>query len=175
MLGVNVNLEDNKPVALAIWTPWGYSDYVEQLTEGVIRVSTPSHGGLFLSDRQWLNLDPDVRACLRTPFFAEEDCEEAIVRVLTGLADRRIREVAQLIAYNYSEYAPCIEILDRYPVNLHYHAFFYTGGLMSMPLQAPIESRVEAVRFIEDTENQKYYGELDFLECTKSSCFPLDR
>ena len=32
-----------------MFTPWGQSDYTEQLEPGVLRVGTPSHGGLMIT------------------------------------------------------------------------------------------------------------------------------
>ena len=64
------------------YTPWGCTHDVEVLVEGVQRVSTPSHGGLKLSRERWDELPAAVREAMYTPTFAEEDCEEPIVRTL---------------------------------------------------------------------------------------------
>ena len=34
-------------------TPWGWTQDIEELAEGVWRVTTPSHGGLKLSRERW--------------------------------------------------------------------------------------------------------------------------
>ena len=65
------------------YTPWGWTKDVEELAEGVWRVSTPSHGGLKLSRERWDELPsaaPQRHADTQT--FAEEDCEEPIVRTI---------------------------------------------------------------------------------------------
>ena len=45
--------------ATTIHTPWGWSQDIEELVEGVWRVSTAGHGGLKLSRERWYSL-PDV-------------------------------------------------------------------------------------------------------------------
>ena len=72
-------------------TPWGPPQDIEELAEGVLRVSTASHGGLKLSRERWAEIPAAVRRTLFTPTFAEEDCEEPIVRTLLGLGDDRDR------------------------------------------------------------------------------------
>ena len=69
------------------YTPWGWTHDIEELTEGVLRVSTPSHGGLKLSRERWNELPAAVRDTMLNQTFAEEDCEEPIVRTLLGLGD----------------------------------------------------------------------------------------
>ena len=46
-------------------TPWGPPQDIEELAEGVWRVSTASHGGLKLSRERWYSL-PD---CVRDAMF----------------------------------------------------------------------------------------------------------
>ena len=74
-------------------TPWGPPQDIEELAEGVLRVSTASHGGLKLSRERWAEIPAAVRDAMFTPTFAEEDCEELIVRTLLGLGDDREREI----------------------------------------------------------------------------------
>ena len=57
-------------------------------------MSTASHGGLKLSRERWAEIPAAVRDAMFTPTFAEEDCEEPIVRTLLGLGDDREREMA---------------------------------------------------------------------------------
>ncbi len=92
-------------------TPWGWTHDVEELAEGVWRVSTPSHGGLKLSRERWDELPAEVRDAMFTPTFAEEDCEEPIVRTLLGLADHREREAALRTAAYFERYAPALPYL----------------------------------------------------------------
>ena len=89
-------------------TPWGYSQDIEELTEGVLRVSTAGHGGLQLSRERWDAIPAAVRQTLLTPTFAEEDCEEPIVRTLLGLGDHREREMALRVAESFERYAPAL-------------------------------------------------------------------
>ena len=76
----------------AIHTPWGWTRDVAELAEGILRVTTPSHGGLKLSRERWNELPAEVRSAMCTQTFAEEDCEEPIVRTLLGIGDDRERE-----------------------------------------------------------------------------------
>ena len=92
-------------------TPWGPPQDIEELAEGVWRVSTASHGGLKLSRERWNSLPDCVRDAMFTPTFAEEDCEESIVRTLLGLGDDREREVALRTAAYFERYAPALPYL----------------------------------------------------------------
>ena len=96
-----------------IHTPWGWSHDVEELAEGVWRVSTASHGGLKLSQERWYSLPDAVRDPMLTPTFAEEDCEEPIVSTLLGLGDAREREMAFQVAGCFRRYAPVLPHLRR--------------------------------------------------------------
>ena len=73
-------------------TPWGYPQDIEELAEGVWRVSTAGHGGLKLSRERWEELPDLVRDSFLTPTYAEEDCEEPIARTLLGIGDERDSE-----------------------------------------------------------------------------------
>ena len=92
-------------------TPWGPPQDIEELAEGVWRVSTASHGGLKLSRERWNSLPDCVRDAMFTPTFAEEDCEESIVRTLLGLGDGREREAALRTAAYFERYAPALPYL----------------------------------------------------------------
>ena len=94
-----------------IHTPWGWSQDIEELAEGVWRVSTAGHGGLKLSRERWEELPDLVRDSFITPAFAEEDCEEPIVRTLLGLGDDRERELAFQVAGCFRRYAPALPYL----------------------------------------------------------------
>ncbi len=96
-----------------IHTPWGWTDHIEELAEGIWRVFTPSHGGLKLSEERWAELPPEVRDTLMNARFAEEDCEEPIVRVLLGLAEEWEREHAITIARYFHRYAPALPHLQE--------------------------------------------------------------
>ena len=92
-------------------TPWGYPQDIEELDEGVWRVSTAGHGGLKLSRERWYSLPDAVRDTMLTPTYAEEDCEEPIVRTLLGLGDDRDRELAFQVAGCFQRYAPALSYL----------------------------------------------------------------
>ena len=71
-------------------TPWGYPQDIEELVEGIWRVSTAGHGGLKLSRERWAELPDLVRDSFLTPTYAEEDCEEPIARTLLESATKGI-------------------------------------------------------------------------------------
>ena len=113
-------------------TPWGWTHDVEELAEGVLRVSTPGHGGLKLSRERWNELPAAVRETMLTPTFAEEDCEEPIVRTLLGIGDDREREMALKVAGYFERYAPALPFLrDRAP---HFHVVAHLGGCATDPI-----------------------------------------
>ena len=114
------------------YTPWGWTTDVEELAEGVWRVSTPSHGGLKLSRERWDGLPAELREAMYTQTFAEEDCEEPIVRTLLGLGDDREREIALKVAGYFDRYAPALPHLrDRAP---HYHVVAHLDGCATDPI-----------------------------------------
>ena len=96
-------------------TPWGCSQDIVELAEGVWRVSTAGHGGLKLSPERWAELPAAVWATMMYRTFAEEDCEEdceeSIVRTLLGLGDDREREMAVRVAEHFERYAPALPYL----------------------------------------------------------------
>ena len=118
------------------YTPWGWTRDIEELAEGVWRVWTSSHGGLKLSRERWDELPAAVRDAMYTQTFAEEDCEEPIVRTLLGVGDDGDREMALKVAGYFDRYAPALPYLRDYPPGLHYHVFFYWGGYGSDPFEA---------------------------------------
>ena len=114
------------------FTPWGWTHNVEELAEGVLRVSTPSHGGLKLSRERWNELPAEVQEAMFNQTFAEEDCEEPIIRTLLGLGDDRTRELALTVAGYFERYEPALPYLrDRAP---HYHVVATVGGCATDPI-----------------------------------------
>ena len=114
------------------YTPWGWTKDIEELAEGVWRVTTPSHGGLKLSRERWDELPAAVRGTMLTETFAEEDCEEPIVRLLLGVGDDRDREIALKVAGYFERYSPALPHLrDRSP---HYHVVAHLGGYATDPI-----------------------------------------
>ena len=99
--------------ATRMHTPWGESQDIEELAEGVWRVETAGHGGLKLSRERWHSLPDVVRDAFLNATFAEEDCEEPIARTLLGLGDARDRELALKIAGCFDRYAPALPFLNN--------------------------------------------------------------
>lgn len=150
-----------------ISTPWGWTHDIEQLAEGILRVTTPSHGGLKLSRERWNELPAAVRAAMLNPTFAEEDCEEPIVRLLLGVGDDRDREMALIVADYFDRYAPALPLIRHYPPGLHYHVFFYWGGYGSDPF-GRFDTRIEAESFTGDAEMARVHGRMEAVECSRS-------
>ena len=147
------------------YTPWGWTKDVIELAEGVWRVSTPSHGGLKLSRERWTELPAELRDAMYTQTFAEEDCEEPIVRTLLGLGDDNEREMALKVAGYFDRYAPALPHLRDLPPGLHYHAVAYWGGLGTDPFER-FDTRVEAESFVGDAGMVQAYGRMEAIECS---------
>ena len=94
-------------------TPWGPPQDVEELAEGVWRVSTASHGGLKLGLDRWAAIPAAVRDAMLNPTFAEEDCEEPIIRTMLGLGGHRNREIALSVTVYFQRYAPALPYLQE--------------------------------------------------------------
>jgi hypothetical protein len=71
-----------------VWTPWGVADTVTEIAPGIISYSTPSHGGIWLSDARVASMPKPLRDFV--PFggpqkgpgrWFEEDCDWSIVAV----------------------------------------------------------------------------------------------
>ena len=158
----------------ATYTPWGWTRDVVELAEGIWRVWTPSHGGLKLSRERWDELPAAVRDTMLTATFAEEDCEEPIVRLLLGVGGDRDREMALKVAGYFDRYAPTLPFIRCYPPGLHHHhVFFYWGGLGSDPFER-FDTRVEAESFANDPGMVRKYGRMEAIECTRTRphCLP---
>lgn len=60
-------------------TPWGRADFVKEIAPGIIQVSTPGHGGLFLTAERLAEMPAKFK--IPNDFykdgdqFFEEDCE----------------------------------------------------------------------------------------------------
>ena len=151
----------------ATYTPWGWTRDAEELAEGILRVTTPSHGGLMLSRERWDELPAAVRDSMLYKNFAEEDCEEPIVRTLLGVGDDGDREMALTVAGYFDRYAPALPFIRRNPPGLHYHGIAYRGGLATAPFER-FDTRVEAESFANDPEMVRAYGRMEAIECTGS-------
>ena len=158
------------------YTPWGWTKDIEELAEGVWRVTTPSHGGLKLSRERWDSLPAALRDAMYTQTFAEEDCEAPIVRTLLGIGDDRDREMALTVAGYFDRYAPALPFIRHYPPGLHYHAIAYWGGLATDPFER-FDTRIEAESFTGDAVMVKVHGKMEAIECrgTRSLCMAEGR
>ncbi len=153
-------------------TPWGWTHNIEELAEGIWRVWTPSRGGLKLSRERWAEVPACVRSAMYTPTFAEEECEEPIVRTLLGLGDENEREMALKVAGYFDRYAPALPYLrDHAP---HYHAVAYRGGFGANPF-GRFDTRIEAESFVGDAEMVRVYGSLESVESTGAHSLCLGR
>ena len=152
----------------ATYTPWGWTNDIQELADGVWRVCTPSHGGLKLSRERWHALPAAVRDTMLTPTFAEEDCEEPIVRLLLDIGDHRDREMALTVAGYFERYAPALPFVRRHPPGLHYHAVAYRDGCWSDPFER-FDTLVEAESFMTDPETVRAYGRMEAIECSLTS------
>ena len=161
-------------VTTTMHTPWGWTKDVVELAEGVLRVTTPSHGGLKLSRERWNELPAAVRDALHTPTYAEEDCEEPIVRTLLGMGDAGDREMALTVAGYFDRYAPALPFVRHYPPGLHHHVIFYWGGYSSDPFER-FDTRVEAESFANDPEMVRRYGRMEAIDCTRTRPLCLGR
>ena len=151
----------------ATYTPWGWTRDVVELAEGVLRVTTPRHGGLKLSRERWTELPAAVRNAMLHKTFAEEDCEEPIVRTLLGVDDDRDREMALTVAGYFDRYALALPFIRRHPPGLHHHAVSHLGGLATDPSER-FDTRVEAESFANDPEMVRRYGRMEAVECTRT-------
>jgi len=58
-------------------TPWGMADYSRKVADGIWCLSTPSHGGYWVSRERLLQMPPKFRSCAYCPKngqWFEEDC-----------------------------------------------------------------------------------------------------
>ena len=150
-------------------TPWGWSQDIEELAEGVWRVSTAGHGGLKLSRERWYSLPDVVRDSFLNPTYAEEDCEEPIARTLLGLGDARERELALKIAGYFDRYAPALPFLRESVPGPHFHVVAYWGGYATDPC-ARFDTGEEAEAFAADADNIRDYGRMEAIECGNAHC-----
>ena len=148
------------------YTPWGWTRDVEELADGVLRVTTPSHGGLKLSRERWDELPAEVRQTMLNQTFAEEDCEEPIVRTLLGLGDDRDREMALTVAGYFARYAPALPFIRNHPSGIHYHTI-YRNGHGAEPF-GRFDTRVEAETFASDPDTVGRYGRMEGVECSET-------
>jgi len=59
-------------------TPWGESNRVTALAQGILDVSTPSHGGIHLSPERISQLPQGIKNFVNDLRWWEEDCDWAV-------------------------------------------------------------------------------------------------
>ena len=151
------------------YTPWGWTRDVEELADGILRVSTPSHGGLKLSRKRWNELPAAVRNTMMTATFADGDCEEPIVRTLLGLGDDRERELALKVAGYFDRYCPALPHLRAASSAPHYHVIGHGADPFGR-----FDTREEAESFADDGGKVRTHGRMEAVECsgTHPGCQP---
>ena len=147
------------------YTPWGWTSDVVELAEGVERVGTPGHGGLRLSPERWEQLPAAVRETMSYESFAEEDCEEPIVRLLLGVGDDRDREAALAVAGYYDRYAPALPFIRSRLPGVHHHVLLHWGGYCSDAV-GRFDTRAEAESFANDPDMVRRHGRMEAVDCT---------
>ena len=148
-------------------TPWGWTQEIQKLAEGVLRVTTAGHGGLKLSRERWEELPAAVRDTKLTPLYAEEDCEEPIVRTLLGVGDERDKESALRVAGSFDMYAPALPYIRECQPEVHHHVIAYRGCLAADPFER-FDTREEAEAFASDKDMVRIYGNLETIECRQA-------
>lgn len=84
-------------------SPWGRIDHIEKLADGILHVSTPEHGGAWLSQERLDAMRLDERSA---DGWYEEDCEMAFV----------IRRFADEIEMSDDEYMELmVRVLSQRP------------------------------------------------------------
>lgn len=68
-------------------TPWGVAQTIEPIVEGIVFVSTPSHGGLWLGPERVAALPAGYQpfTCPETRQWAEEDIDAPMVACFFGV------------------------------------------------------------------------------------------
>ncbi len=148
-------------------TPWGWTQEIQELAEGVLRVTTAGHGGLKLGRERWKELPTDVQDTMLTPLYAEEDCEESIVRSLLGVGDERDKETALRVAGSFERYAPALPYIRECQPEVHHHVIAYRGSLAADPFER-FDTREEAEAFASDKDMVRIYGNLETIECRQA-------
>ena len=81
------------------FSPWGSPQHVKTLADGILQVSTSTHGGIHLSPERLAQMPEDQRS---TDGWYEEDCEAAFVYVRfmneIGLSEKDRETVAKWCA-----------------------------------------------------------------------------
>jgi hypothetical protein len=63
-------------------TPWGMADNETKIAEGIVEVSTPSHGGICLSTERQAQLPKGIDNFTHDLRWWEEDCDWVVPYIL---------------------------------------------------------------------------------------------
>lgn len=102
-------------------TPWGRADHVEQITEGIHRVDTPSHGGYHVDDTRRAMMPAAVRNYVSRYHgqigWFEEDCEWTLVALCfpAHFPDSALITARAIAAKLYPAELAAIESTDTKP------------------------------------------------------------
>jgi hypothetical protein len=94
--------------AFTLDTPWGRADSATDLGLGIMSVSTPSHGGIFVPEEQLPNIPAHARAWARKwtrseQWYEEDCCWSAVAVTFPVLFTTEELHVARRI---FSQYCP---------------------------------------------------------------------
>jgi hypothetical protein len=104
-------------------TIWGYTDSTKKRCDGVISVSTPSHGGIRV-DKKWAeeNLTKEAReaGCFCYDFYwYEEDCDWAIVifeHPELAISQEEIKHAKRTVVYWHKPYLYKRDLGDMFTI-----------------------------------------------------------
>ncbi len=156
-----------------MYTPWGWTKDAVELADGITKVTTASHGGLRLSPERWDELPAAVRGTMSCESFAEEDCEEPIVKTLLGVGGDRDREAALAVAGYFERYAPALPFVRSRLPGTHHHVLLHWGGHCSDAF-GRFDTRAEAESFANDPALVRRHGRMEAIDCTGTRSLCLE-
>ena len=113
-------------------TPWGLADNVRSLGPDIFSVTTPGHGGLYITGEAFRAIPKQVAGTfMNGGHWAEEDCEMPIAMTIllpfmnadelqyefpmfmegNDHGKKRMLELAQGICERFERYQPCLKFL----------------------------------------------------------------
>ena len=110
-----------------------------------------------------------------TQTFAEEDCEEPIVRTLLGLGDDREREMALKVAGYFDRYAPALPYLRGLPAGHPLPRNRLLRRTLHGPLRAVRHPHRGRVPSWATHEMVRPYGRMEAVECTGARALRLGK
>jgi len=81
------------------FTPWGVCDGVEHLADGIVFVSTPSHGGFWLNNERIGQLPEGYQPFTGELRWAEEDCDALMLACFFDLPDAEPERCQRMADY----------------------------------------------------------------------------